>query len=134
MAILGGSIAILGEASRIAFRNALESKEMVQAELLAESLMAKIRIGLIDMEPATDVPLTNMASQGDLIEDTNAVVEGSTSESLWLYTIEVNDIDDDGLIELAVTVRRNLPDEQRHVACRLVRWVALEPEEEETAE
>jgi len=37
----------------------------------------------------------------------------------------------DYLVELAVTVRRNLPEARRPAVCRLVRWLALEPEEEE---
>ena len=132
LAILGGCVAVLGEMTRTALRNARESKDMTQAELLAESILAKVRIGLIDMESALDQPITDRMSRNDTIADTNALSEGG-GESLWLYSLEVADIDDYGLVELAVTVRRNLPEEQRPVACRLVRWFAMEPEEEETA-
>jgi hypothetical protein len=51
---------------------------------------------------------------------------------LWLYTLEITEIDEYGLVELAVTVRQNLPEEHRPIVCRLVRWSALEPEAEET--
>jgi type II secretory pathway pseudopilin PulG len=130
--ILGGSIAVLGELSRSALRNAKASKDMTQAELLAESILAKVRIGIIEMEPATDVPVTNLANLNDTVSDTNAVSEGNVSNVLWLYTIEITEIDEYGLIELAVTVRQNLPEEFRPIVCRLVRWLALEPETEET--
>ncbi|MDR0703593.1 MAG: hypothetical protein LBF88_01245 [Planctomycetaceae bacterium] len=130
--ILGGAVAVLGEFSRNAFRNAKASRDMTQAELLAESILAKVRIGIIDMESATDVPITNAANLNDTIADTNAVSDGSLSDVLWLYTLEVTDLDDYGLVSLSVTVRQNLPEEQRPVACCLVRWFALEPETEET--
>ena len=131
LAILGGCVAVLGELNRGALRNAREAKDMTQAELLAESILAKVRIGIIEMETVIDQPLTDRTTRNDTILDTNALTEGG-GESLWLYSIEVTDIDDYGLVELAVTVRRNLPEEQRPIACRLVRWLALEPEEEET--
>ncbi len=130
LAILGGCVAALGELTRAALRNARESKDMTQAELLAESILAKVRIGIIEMESVIDEPLTDRLAQNDVISDTNALAEGG-GEALWVYSLEVTDIDDYGLVELAVTVRRNLPEEFRPVACRLVRWMALEPEEEE---
>ncbi|MDR2115695.1 MAG: hypothetical protein LBP87_04875, partial [Planctomycetaceae bacterium] len=100
----------------------------------AESILAKVRIGIIEMESAFDVPITNTnasANVNDTISDTNVVTEGSLGEILWKYTLEITDLDDDGLIELAVTVRQNLPEEQQPVTCRLVRWFAVEPETEE---
>lgn len=129
--ILGGCVAALGELSRNAFRNAKESRDMVQAELLAESILAKVRIGIIDMESAFDVPVSNLSTRNDEIADTNVISSGGTGNVLWLYSLEVNDIDDYGLVELAVTVRQNLPEESRPAVCRLVRWQALEPEEED---
>lgn len=131
--ILGGAIAVLGEFSRNSFRNAKIAQDMTQAELLAESILAKVRIGIIEMESAFDVPITNISNRNDTISDTNAVTEGSLSDILWLYTLEITNLDDDGLVELAVTVRQNLPEEQQPAACRLVRWFAVEPETEETA-
>ncbi|MDR3198548.1 MAG: type II secretion system GspH family protein [Planctomycetaceae bacterium] len=131
--ILGGAIAVLGEFSRNSFRNAKEARDMTQAELLAESILAKVRIGIIEMESVFDVPITNSSGLNDTISDTNAVAEGSLSEILWQYTLEITNLDDDGLIELAVTVRQNLPEEQQPAVCRLVRWFVIEPETEETA-
>lgn len=129
--ILGSCVAALGELSRTAFRNARESKDMTQAELLAESILAQLRIGILEMESVRDMPVSERSSSlvDDEIADTN-LISGS-GETLWLYSVEVIDIDDYGLVELAVTVRRNLPDESRPIRCRLVRWFALEPEEEE---
>ncbi len=131
LAILGGCMAALGELTRSAMRSARESTDMTQAELLAESILAKVRLGILEMEPVMDEPITDRLSQQDVISDTNALAEGG-GEPLWRYSLEITDIDDYGLVELAVTVRRNLPSEQRPIACRLVRWLAREPEEEKS--
>jgi prepilin-type N-terminal cleavage/methylation domain-containing protein len=128
--ILGGSVAVIGELARTAFRNAQMSKDLTQAELIAESVLAKVRIGIIDLESAFDVPVGSSGNLHDSISDTNAVSDG-TSEVLWLYSLEVSSTDDDGLLELAVTVRQNRPEEQQPAVCRLVRWFAEEPESEE---
>jgi hypothetical protein len=101
---------------------------MMQAELLAESILAKVRLGIIEMEPATDQPVTAAGrTSSDEVADTNAVGSGN-NDALWLYSLEVSEIDEYGLVELAVTVRQNLPEEHKPVVCRLVRWFAEEPE------
>jgi hypothetical protein len=141
LALLGGCMAIIGETARISFQNARIAKDTVQAELLAESIMAYIRLGVIEMESAFEVPVgVGYTNQRIYIPDTHAVAEGSTSEFLWHYSVELTDIEigllgEYGyLVEIAVTVRQNLPDAQRPVACRLVRWIAIEPELEEEEE
>ena len=133
LAVLGGSIAVIGEMARTSFQNAKIARDTIQAELLAESVLAKIQIGFIEMTPVFNVPIGS--DRTDVIMDTHAVVEGSTSTVLWFYSIEVNEVPAsfgvDFLVELAVTVRQNVPVGQRPVVCRLVRWLALEPEQEE---
>jgi len=144
LAILGGAVALIGEMARAAFQNARTSRDMIQAELLAGSIMAKVRLGIIEMETAVEVPVgfhtTNML---DIIPDTHAVAEGNVADILWHYWLEVVDIDTvydlDGneicyLVEIAVTVRRNLPEARNPAVCRLVRWIALEVELEEEEE
>lgn len=132
--ILGGAAAILGHISRSALRNAAEVRDITQAELLAESILAKVRIGIIEMEPVTDQPVSDMLSADDEIIDTNAVSQGGIGDILWYYSLEVNTIDDYGLLELAVTVRQNKTQEEQPAVCRLVRWFAVELEEEQEEE
>jgi prepilin-type N-terminal cleavage/methylation domain-containing protein len=132
--ILGGAAAVIGQISRSALQNAQMSRDLTQAELLAESILAKVQLGIIEMEAATDVPVNSrMSLNDDEILDTNAVVQGSLGDILWSYSLEVETVDDYGLVQLAVTVRQNLPVEQQPAVCRLVRWFALEPEEETAA-
>ena len=133
LAVLGMSVAVIGQQARIAFQDARIARELIQAELLAESILAKVRLGIIEMTPEVDIPVgLGRGNQADITQDTHAVYAGNTAVARWLYSLEVNYIDDYGyLAELAVTVRQNVPEGQRPVVCRLVRWLALEPEEEE---
>jgi len=131
LVLLGGAVAIIGELARSSFQNARLARDMIQAELLAESMLAKVRLGIVEMESAFDVPISPYVNRSDTIMDTHAVSAGNANDVLWLYSLEVTDIDD-YLVEIAVTVRQNVADERRSAACRLVRWLAYEPETEES--
>ena len=131
LVILGSCLAILGEMSRNGLSSARAARDMAQAELFCESVLAKVRLGIIKMEPAFDVPISNSTLMTDEVLDTRAADLNDTGGSLWVYSLEINEIDEYGLVEIAVTVRQNLPEERRPIGCRLVRWLALEPEEEE---
>ena len=136
LAILGGTVVVVGEMARSSFQDAQLARDMVQAELLAESILAKVRLGIIDMEAVFDMPVglvtTNLL---DVVQDTHAVSAGNVGDVLWLYSLDIADIDTayagdneiGYLVEIAVMVRRNLPEGRRPVVCRLVRWVALDP-------
>jgi hypothetical protein len=130
IAILGGTVAVVGEMARASFQNARMARDLIQAELLAESIMAKIRLGIIEMEPVYDIPVG--ADRADIIADTHATVDGDARSALWLYSIEIVAVSEsEYLVEIAVTVRQNEPSGRQSAVCRLVRWCALEPEEEE---
>ena len=133
IALLGGAMVIVGEKARSAFQDARLARDLVQAELLAESILAKVRLGIIEMIPEVDVPVgSGHTNQADIIQDTHAVSAGNTVDVRWLYSLEVNPVDDYGyLVEIAVTVRQNVAEVRQPVVCRLVRWLAIEPEEEE---
>ena len=133
LAILGMTIAIIGELSRIAFHNAQMARDQVQADLLAQSIMAKIQIGIINMEPVFEMPVgLPTFHPADEVFDTRARPD-SAGVAPWVYSVDIVEIDD-FLIEIAVTVSQNPRERQRPVVCRLVRWHALEPEIEEEEE
>ena len=140
LALMGMTVAMISEMARTSFHNARMAKDIVQAELLAESILAKIRLGIIDLEPAFDVPVGSAyTNQADMVLDTHARSQGNTSIVLWHYSVEITNVSDhyfdglldDYLVEVAVTVRQNEEDHRRGVACRLVRWIAIEPEIDE---
>ncbi|MDR2344692.1 MAG: hypothetical protein LBE18_01360 [Planctomycetaceae bacterium] len=134
LVLLGSCLAIINEMGRIAFRNAIESRDTTQAELLAENILARVRLGIIEMKSVTDIPLTNQTSSSnssysDKIEDTAVINEGNANDVLWLYSIDVNNVEDtENLIELGITVTQN-PDRTRNpIRCYLVRWIFVESE------
>ncbi|MDR2171174.1 MAG: prepilin-type N-terminal cleavage/methylation domain-containing protein [Planctomycetaceae bacterium] len=130
LVILGGCLAVIGEVARLAFRNARESRDMTQAELLAENILAKVRLGIIEMKPVSNTPITNQTSTyNDTIEDTGVINENDSNDVLWLYSIDITNVEDsDKLIEIGITVTQN-PDRTTHpVKCYLLRWIIDETE------
>jgi general secretion pathway protein I len=109
LAILGGSIAVLGEAARLALRNAQFTREMARAQILCESKLSEIMAGMISDEPIQRAVIENAADPGD---------------PAWLYSIEKDALDDEGLLSVRVTVTRDIPAEKRPVSFSLVRWIA----------
>jgi prepilin-type N-terminal cleavage/methylation domain-containing protein len=133
LVILGSCLAVISETGRIAFRNARESRDITQAELLAENILAKVRLGIIEMQSVTDTPITNQSSgsnYNDIIEDTGVVNEGNANDILWLYSIDVNNVEDtENLVEIGITVTQNPARTSQPVRCYLVRWILVESEE-----
>lgn len=109
LAILGGAVAVLGEAARLALRNAEFTRDMARAQLLCESKLSEIVAGIASAEPVQRAILEKAADPG---------------EPAWLYSIEKTSLDDDGLSSICVTVARDLPMEKHPVSFSLVRWIA----------
>ena len=108
LAILSGAVAILGEAYRSGMRFAQSARDLTHAQLLCESKLAEIAAGLTPAEPQDSVPF-------ETAED------GADSE--WLYSIEVASLDEEGLIQVGVTVTKDVPAQKRPVEFPLVRWM-----------
>lgn len=110
LAILGGAIAVLGEAASLALRNAEITREMAHAQLLCESKLSEIVAGIDSAEPIQRAPIEKAANPG---------------EPAWLYSIERGSIGVDGLMSVRVTVVRDLPAVRRPVSFSLVRWIPI---------
>ena len=109
LAILGGAIAVLGEAARLALKNAELARDMARAQLLCESELSKIVAGLTPAEPIERAPVGTATN---------------SSEPAWLYSIETASLEEGGLMSVRVTVTRDLPAEKHPVRFSLVRWIA----------
>ena len=109
LAILGGAIAVLGEAARLAMRNAEFTRDMARAQLLCESKLAEIVAGITPAEP---IQRATFETATDL------------SEPAWLYSIETASLEEEGLLSVRVTVTRDLPAQRHPVVFSLVRWIA----------
>jgi len=119
LAILAGAVAVLGEAARHAMRNAQTARDLTHAQLLCESRMSEITAGLAPLE-ATE---GNEAALPDVSGTTETADEETSPESDWLYSVDVQPIDEEGLVAVRVTVTRNTAPEQRGVEFSLVRWM-----------
>lgn len=106
LAILGGSLAILGNALQTGARAARKSRGRLAAQLQCRSVLEEIVAGIRLPEPMSATP-----------------VEWPDAEYDWLYTIEAEPTDRDGLLVVRVTVFENKPPEQGPIRVSLVRWV-----------
>jgi general secretion pathway protein I len=111
LAILGGAIAVLGEISRMALRNAAITRDLAHAQMLCETVMANIVTGIIPAEATESTP----------IDET--MTDSIDPDETWNYTIEINDTDEPGLISARVTVTHNAATDKHPLQFALVRWV-----------
>ena len=130
LAILTGSIAVLGEVVRLGLRNAQVARDMSQAQLLCESKMAEITSGITPAEPVSQAAFDPLEVAGE----TGTTLTGG--EETWLYSIETEVLDEDGLMAVRVIVTQG-DEVQRPVRFKLVRWMldsAAEASTESAAE
>jgi prepilin-type N-terminal cleavage/methylation domain-containing protein len=114
LTILAGVLAVLGEVGRLALRNAANARDLAKAQLLAESKLAEIETGLAGMDSTTDEPFDPEAASRGL---KNTPLAG------WLYSIDKESTDEEGLLSIRVTVRQDRPAAQHPVKFSLVRWL-----------
>jgi prepilin-type N-terminal cleavage/methylation domain-containing protein len=107
LAILVGSIAMLGELARLGLENAATARDLTSAELLCEEKLNELVCGAAPMEEIELAPLE------DLFEE----------DSGWLYSIQLEPTPEPGLVALHVTVAQDLPETRKPVFFTLVRWV-----------
>jgi prepilin-type N-terminal cleavage/methylation domain-containing protein len=112
LAILAGSIAMLGEANQMALKNAEVARDLAHAQLLCESKMSEIVTGITSTDS-----VSNAQFDATMTDSLNP------SEAGWLYSIESQTPDKQGLLTVRVTVTRNLPAAQHPVSFTLVRWL-----------
>ena len=109
LAVLGGAVAMLGEAARLALKNAEFTRDMAQAQLLCEGKLSEIVAGITPAEPIRRATFGTATDSG---------------EPAWLYSIETASLEEEGLLSVRVTVSRDLPEAKRPVRFSLVRWIA----------
>ena len=103
LAILVGSLATIGELTRMGLQNAHRAAASATAQLLCESKLAEITSGIT---AATSAPPTPLDETG-----------------LWQYSVAVEPTADASLLVVRVTVSENLPSQQSPVEFTLVRWM-----------
>ncbi len=114
LTILAGSLAVLGEVSRLALRNAVGARDLARAQLLAESKLAEIEAGIGDSSATGQVENQQFDPSTESLD---------RSEPAWLYSISSGPTDENGLVSVRVTVTRDMPASQHPVKFTLVRWL-----------
>jgi general secretion pathway protein I len=103
LAILVGSLAVIGELGRRGLSNSRRAAALAVAQLHCESKLAEITSGIVTPSAVSAVPLE--------------------ADPEWLYTVTVEPTTDLGLIVVRVTVSENLPPESGPAEFTLVRWM-----------
>ncbi|MEX0866754.1 MAG: prepilin-type N-terminal cleavage/methylation domain-containing protein [Pirellulales bacterium] len=103
LAILAGALVILGELVRIGAKSASIARGVTQAQLLCQSKLAELTSGMVEPQ---------VAAAAIFPEDPN-----------WLYSVNLERIDEQGLLAVQVTVRENVPAGRRGQSFSLVRWM-----------
>ena len=114
LAILGLALAAIGELMRIGSRSAEMARDLTTAQILCETKMSEIVIGLLPTTPIAEAPIQDVGMGND-----------------WLYAIETQMIDQAGLISIRVTVQQNPDYVSRPVSFSLVRWM-IDPNSQST--
>jgi general secretion pathway protein I len=108
LAILTGSIVVLGEAIRLGARSAEVARDSTQAQLLCEAKMDEISAGITPPDPVQQVPFDCVVGDGDVG---------------WVYSITQELTEEQGLDLVCVTVTQDLPLEKQPVSFSLFRWI-----------
>jgi hypothetical protein len=103
IAILGGSMAVIGELVRIGSRCAATARDLTMAQILCESKLGELAAGALTPDPVDGAPADE------------------TGE--WLYSVQSEPIDQAGLLSVAITVQQNPDEIDRPVSFTLVRWI-----------
>lgn len=113
IAILGGSLAVLGELLRLGSMAAARSRDLSTAELLCETKLAEVASGIEPMDGASSTPIDDSGE--------------------WLYSVTVGETDQEGLLSILVTIQQNPETAARPVMFSLTRWV-IDPTVQQAAE
>ena len=104
LAILVGSLALIGNLAEQGLRSARSAASLAEAQILCESKMAELTSGIMPLTSMTGTPLE--------------------TDPAWAYSVVVEPTLDEGLMAVSVTVYENLPAEPNPTEFTLVRWMA----------
>lgn len=109
LAILGGAIALVGELMRFGMRNAEAARDLSTAQVFCETKMNEIAAGLLPVQAISSAPIEEMANLD--------------AAGLWLYSVDVQPVDQQGLVAVTVTVFQDPDAKLRPIDFSLVRWM-----------
>jgi len=106
LAILGGALAMIGELMRVGARNAEIARDLTTAQLIGETTMGELKVGFLPLQSFGPSPVADVEYEDE-----------------WLYTVNVQPIDQQGLVSVVVTVEQNPDIFSRPITFSLTRWL-----------
>lgn len=103
-AILLGAVVVLGQLAQLGLRNAREASKMARAQQLCQNKLEAIVLGLEPAESVENVPCDE--------------------DPTWLYSIETEPAEREGMMTVRVSVTEDLPEPSRAMEFSLVRWLS----------
>ncbi len=105
IAILGGAMVVIGKLYNLGYRSANHVRVRNEANILADSKMAEIASGVLELESAGDSPIDS--SPGWTYSVT---VENSNQPGLFLVTVFVRREQESNILTNGISVVRFIPD------------------------
>lgn len=106
IAILGGSLAVIGELVRLGTQHASEASQITTAQLMCESLLAEIASGARPFQSQQQVPLDPL-----------------DPEQAWVYSLDIQPVDGGELLAVSAAVHQNPQRYPKPAGFALVRWM-----------
>ena len=101
LSILAGAMAAIGELVQRGLLHAQSARNLTQAQVRCESLLGELQAGLLAPEPASDVTL----------------------DDDWSYSMEVESLDNDGVLIVRLTVSQRPSAATRPVSFSVIHWM-----------
>ena len=114
IAILGGSMVVIGNLYHLGYRSATQVRLRNEANILADSKMAELAAGVLEIESTGDTPIETSPGWTYSID-----IEPSLQAGLFMATVIVRRDQESNVLPVGVSIRRFIPDPD------------YEPEEEE---
>ena len=116
LAILAGSMAVLGEAVRHGLENARIARDLTDAQLYCESKMAELQAGLLTADGFGDMPIEPM---------TDSLLESSSepTSAEWLYSLTSELVNEEGLMLVSVSVYQDPNTVKKPVTFTMTRMI-----------
>ncbi|MFP6619229.1 MAG: prepilin-type N-terminal cleavage/methylation domain-containing protein [Pirellulaceae bacterium] len=123
LAILGTSLAALGELIRIGADAADRAVELTEAQFICDSVLAEIKSGVRELVPVAEEPYT--ISPPGMVASLGTGLDTSMDmdETGWLYTVIFDSVDDQGLMYVEVTVMQDRFDGRKPAMVTLTTWM-----------
>ena len=105
VAILGGSMAVIGNLYHLGYRSGLKSQLLNDANMIAGSTMAELVVGAIPLESTGNAEVPNKPNWFYSVD-----IQDSMQAGLFLATVVVRRGDEESAVPASISIVRLIPD------------------------